>query len=109
MSRSVKFLIGLAATLLMGWIVHGPLGQGEALVGSLEAQAKAAVAKTEVSGVDVRMQRDPLSRTAILSGTADPFQREGRGSLKGINDHVSEVEGIAGFEWTTPPSREVAR
>lgn len=103
MSRSVKFLIGLAATLLMGWLNHGPLGQGEALVGRLEAQAKAAVAETEVTGVEVRLERDPLSRTAVLSGPADRFQREGRGGLKGINDHVGEVEGIAGVEWANPP------
>ena len=104
MSRSVKFLIGLAATLLMGWVHHGPLGQGETLVDRLESQARAAVAQTEVQGVEVRLGRDPLSRTATLSGPANRFQREGRGSLKGIDDYVSEVEGVSGIEWTNPPT-----
>ena len=45
MSPAVKVLIGLAAVLLMGWLHHGPLGNGERLVSALEAQARAEVAK----------------------------------------------------------------
>ena len=104
MSRPVKFLIGLFATLLMGWIYHGPLGQGEALIDRLEGQAKAAVAATEVPGVEVHMVRDPLTRRAVLSGPADQFQREGRGSLKGIDDVVREIEGVSDLQWSNPPS-----
>ncbi len=106
MSPWLKFLIGLAAALLAGWMAHGPLGRGEALVSGLEAQAKRVVADTEVAGVEVRMRRDPLARTAILSGPADRFQREGQGSLPGINQRVERVEGIAGVEWANPPPRQ---
>ncbi len=102
MSPFLKFLIGLAATLLMGWLYHGPLGNGEALIGQLETQARAAVAEGEVPGVQVRLQRDPLSRVAILSGPANDFQREGMGQYPGINDRVREVEGITGIEWANP-------
>ena len=49
MSPAVKILIGFVAAMLMGWAYHGPLGQGEAFVGALEAQAQQAVA--EVPGV----------------------------------------------------------
>lgn len=104
MNPAAKFLIGLAAVLLMGWLHHGPLGNGEALVTGIEAQAKAAVAKTEVPGVDVRLGRDPLSRHATLSGNADPFQREGQGELKGLNDIVGEIEGVSGVSWADPPA-----
>lgn len=99
MSALMKFLIGLAATLLMGWVHHGPLGGGAALIDGLEGQAKTAVARTEVPGVQVRLGRDPLTRTATLSGPADRFQREGRGELKGIDDLVSEIEGVSGIKW----------
>ena len=104
MSPLVKFLIGLVAVLLMGWIYHGPLGNGEALVERLEAQARAAVAESEVPGVAVRLKRDPLSRVAVLSGRANDFQREGMGQFPGLNDRVRAIEGISGVEWANPPA-----
>jgi hypothetical protein len=100
MSRKVKFLIGLAAVMLLGWLYHGPLGNGERLVGQLEAQARTAVAGAEVPGVTVTLPRDPLARTAILSGPANDLQRNGMGSQKGLNGMVAEVEGISGVRWS---------
>ena len=104
MSPAVKFLIGLAAVLLMGWVYHGPLGNGERLIDGLERQARASVAGTRLPGIEVQLGRDPLSRHATLSGSADRFQREGQGSLKGINDLVDEIPGISGFHWTDEPA-----
>jgi hypothetical protein len=98
MTPTVKFLIGLAAVLAMGWMSHGPLGQGEALLARLEAEAQAGIDATGVP-VRVRMQRDPMARVAVLSGRADAFQREGQGSLKGVNDIVRETDGVAGLRW----------
>ena len=103
MSPAVKFLIGLAAVLLMGWLYHGPIGNGERLISALEAQARAEVAKGEVPGVQVRLRRDPLSRVAVLSGPADDFQREGMGQFPGLNDRVGSVEGISGVRWADQP------
>lgn len=106
MSPAVKFLIGLIAVALMTWVSHGPLGNGERLIDDLERRARATVAETQLPGIDVRLGRDPLSRVATLSGTADSFQREGQGSLKGINDRVAQVPGISGITWTDEPSEE---
>lgn len=99
MSRTVKFLIGLAAALLMAWIHHGPLGNGEAFVSGLENHARSAVSETELAGIEVQLERNPLSRAATLSGPADEFQREGQGELKGLNDLVAEVEGVSDVGW----------
>jgi hypothetical protein len=104
MPALVKFFVGLAAVILMAWISHGPLGSGERLINRLEGEANAAVAKTELPGVQVRLSRDPLARDATLSGPADEFQREGQGSLPGLNDMVREVEGISNIRWATPPA-----
>lgn len=104
MSPAVKFLIGLVAVAVMGWVHHGPLGNGERLIGNIEQRAKAAVAQTELP-VDVRLGRNPLSRLATLSGRADRFQREGQGNLKGLNDIVAEVPGISGFRWADEPEK----
>ena len=103
MTRPVKILIGLVAALLMGWVWHGPAGQGEALVGALEQQAKMAAANAELPGISVRMVRDPLSRKAVLSGTANDLQREGLGSQQGVKDYVRAVKGMAGVSWDDEP------
>ena len=99
MPASVKVLIGLVAVLLMGWLHQGPLGGGERLARQIEARARAAIVPAELPGVSVRLERDPLRRAAILSGKADQFQREGQGSLKGLNDLVGETEGVDSVTW----------
>jgi hypothetical protein len=104
MPALVKFFVGLAAVILMAWISHGPLGGGEKLIDRLEGEAKAAVAKAELPGVQVRLSRNPLARDAALSGPANDFQREGQGSLPGLNDMVRGVEGISNIRWATPPA-----
>lgn len=104
MSRSVKLMIGLAAALLMGWAWHGPLGNGARMIDALEAQARAAVAEGELAGIEVRLGRDPLARSATLSGKADDFQREGMGSAKGLSDYVRDVEGISRVRWADEPA-----
>ena len=103
MSPALKFLIGLAAVVLMGWMYHGPLGNGQKLVDRLEDEARAAVAESEVPGIEVRLGRNPLSRVATLSGPANDFQREGMGQFPGLNDRVMAVEGISRIEWANPP------
>jgi hypothetical protein len=103
MPASVKFLIGLAAVILLGWLHHGPLGNGAALIDRLEAEARAAVVASEVPGVEVRLGRDPLSRSATLSGPANDYQREGMGQFPGLNDRIRAIEGISALEWANPP------
>ena len=65
----------------------------------LDALAKAEIGKAELSQVQVRFDRDPLRREAILSGQADQFQREGMGQLKGINGRIRAVPGVSGVRW----------
>jgi hypothetical protein len=103
MTRPAKFLIGLAAALLMGWIWHGPAGQGAALVDGLERQVRTAVAAARLPGASVRMEREPLRRAATISGTADAIQREGLGSGWGVKDYARAVEGLSDVRWDDEP------
>lgn len=103
MKRPVKILIGLLAALLMGWLWHGPGGQGDAMIASLEHQAQEAARHAELPGISVRLDRDPLSRTAIVTGPANDLQREGLGSQWGVKDYVRNVPGIAGVRWDDEP------
>lgn len=104
MSKGLKFLAGLSAALAVGLASHGPLGRGEALIDDLDASLRRVVAEAEIPGLTGRMQREPLARTAILSGPTNRFQREGQGSLPGLDEQVLAVRGIARVEWTNPPS-----
>jgi hypothetical protein len=99
MSSWLKFLIGLSAALLAGWISHGPLGRGAAFVDRLEAQAQRRLRVVDLPGVTVRMERSPLGRTAILSGQADQFQREGMGSYPGIDERIRTIPGVRNIRW----------
>jgi hypothetical protein len=83
----------------MGWIWHGPAGRGEAFVDSLETQARAEIAPLAVPGIAVRLGRDPVSRTATMSGPANDLQREGLGSEWGLSDYVRSVPGVAAVRW----------
>ena len=107
MPPSLKATTGLLLALAAAWTSHGPLGRGEALVDALERQARAAAAKAELPGIAVRLGRDPLTRTATLSGPANDLQREGLGSQMGVSDHVRGVEGIGNVRWADEarPSR----
>lgn len=106
MSPMVKILIGLGAVTGMTWIHHAPMGNGDALVDALEAQARTQIAETEIPGIKVALGRDPLSRMATLSGQADRFQREGQGELRGLNDRVRDVPGLSAIEWTDEPRKK---
>src|SRR4029079_2124070 len=97
-------LIGLAAALLLGWVHEGPLGRGERFIASLETQARAVVAETNLTNIDVRLERAPLRRVATLSGPADNFQRNGSGSFKGLTGRVGDVPGIAQVRWADEPA-----
>lgn len=102
MSRMPKFLIGLAAALVVALVAYWPLGMGQAFVDRLEEGARTMIARAEVPGVTVAMQRSPLARKALLTGPANQFQREGMGSLPGINQRVLAVPGMSRVEWTNP-------
>lgn len=103
MPTALKMTIGLLLTLIASWAWHAPLGHGDRLLDRLQAQAEQGVAATELPGIEVRLSRDPLARTATLSGPADEIQREGLGSQMGISDHVRAVDGVADVRWADAP------
>ena len=100
MPKAFKALIGLAVALAAGWISHGPLGRGAEFVDRMDADLQAVVAAARLPGVTARMEREPLARKAILSGKVDRFQREGMGSLPGIDERVLAIPGMGRIEWT---------
>ena len=75
MSRRTILLLGVVATLGFTALWHGPLGAGERLARESEASARRTLDHYELTMIQAKMQRGPLSRRLVLSGPADDFQR----------------------------------
>jgi len=108
-----KFSIGLAAALCAGLVSHSVLGRGEAFIDGLEARAQDVVRGAGLPGITARMARDPLSRTVLMSGPANEFQRTGRLSERdpsnrageiGLDGRMLLIPGMGRVEWTNPPT-----
>lgn len=70
-----KFLVGAAVTSLLAWGANALAGDD--YINGLEGNAKTAFAGLGLGEMgDVTMQRDALSRTAIVSGTFDEATKE---------------------------------
>jgi len=74
--RPAIFMIGVAATLGVTAIYHGPMGKADKLTASIERAARAELDRQEMVQVDAKLERGPLRRTLVLTGPADDFQRD---------------------------------
>jgi hypothetical protein len=90
---------GIAVTLLVGWVWHEPVGSGERFAGSVERRTRQVLVDFEMAPVQAIVDRAPLSRTLILSGPADNFQRS---ELVRI---LNYVPGVANVRWADSPKR----
>ena len=85
--------IGGAVALSGAALWHGPLGAAGRLTESIEPTARAVLVDWEMSQVEARLPRDPLTRRLILSGPADSFQR---GELARM---MSTIPGVSRATW----------
>ncbi len=70
-----KFLVGAAATSLPAWGAHHFTGPG--YIDGLETDAQSAFGELELGdSTAVALARDPLARTAIVSGEFDSAERD---------------------------------
>jgi hypothetical protein len=91
--RTITLLVGIAAVLGLGAMWHGPGGAGEFFAYEVEDRAATTLSYYEMTQVQAKLQRDPLTRTLVLSGPADDFQRD---ELVRIMD---ELPGVAKARW----------
>ena len=98
MNRSLILGLGIAATLAIPALWHGPLGAGDRFATSIEANARAQLDDDEMTQVQAHFQRGPLTRRLILSGPADNFQRgeiiRRMEALPGVGDAVWEQSSL---------------
>jgi len=93
MKRSHLLLLGGAATLTVAELYHGPLGGSDTLEQRVERAARSELDRNEMRQIRAELREKPLSRTLILSGPADDFQRSELVRVLG------EVPGVAQVEW----------
>jgi hypothetical protein len=91
--RVVGLLAIAVAALAFTALWHGPLAAASRFRGDVEQVARMTLDHFEMGQVQARLERDPLSRTLILSGQADDFQR---GELVRI---MNEVPGVGAVRW----------
>jgi len=93
MNRNAILLLGAVATLAVAEIYHGPLGASQRLEQDIERSARAELDRNEMYRVHAQLAGHPLSRTLILSGPADDFQRVELVRVMG------ELPGVAAVKW----------
>ncbi|MFC7536075.1 hypothetical protein ACFQPG_01680 [Sphingomonas sp. GCM10030256] len=93
MTRNQGLLIGAGATLGVAALFHGPLGAAATLESRIERAARVELDRNEMVQIQAQLADRPLSRTLILSGPADDFQRSELVRVMG------EIPGVAAVEW----------
>lgn len=90
---------GALAALAGAVLWHGPLGAAERFAAKVDSTAEFVLADWEMSQVEGRLHRQPLTRRLMLSGPADDFQR---GELVRI---LSTIPGVSSATWSDDGGR----
>jgi len=93
MTSRQLLLIGAAVTLGVAELYHGALGGAATVENNIEGRARRVLDINEMTQVQARLADRPLSRTLILSGPADDFQRSELVRVLG------ELPGVAAVKW----------
>jgi len=86
-------LLGAIATLGVAELYHGVLGGAVGLRSDIEGQARRVLDVNEMTLVQAHLADRPLSRTLVLSGPADDFQRSELVRVLG------ELPGVGAVKW----------
>lgn len=89
--RTVALLGGLAACIAASALWSGPLGSANRFTGRVERDARLTLDNWEMTQVSAHLHRSPLTRTLILSGPADDFQRSELVRIMGLIPGVRDV------------------
>lgn len=90
-----RLVTGTALTIAGAGLWHGPLGAGERIASSIATAARAELDRIELPFISARVARSPLSRTLILAGPADDFQR------RELPRYMAAVPGVDRVRWAS--------
>jgi hypothetical protein len=92
--RTRSLVAGAVAALVAAALWHGPLGAADSFRAKVEGTTRLTLDYYEMSGIDAQLQDKPLTRTLLLRGRADAFQRE---ELVRV---LSQVPGVTSATWS---------
>lgn len=92
--RFVWLAAGLAAAFAGSLLWSGPLDGGDRFIARVERHARLTLDHYEMVQVDARLARSPLTRTLMLKGPADDFQRSELVRL------MSSLPGVREARWS---------
>jgi hypothetical protein len=95
--RALALAVGVAVTLTFGAVWHGPVGWGERFASGIENRSRKTLTDFEMTQVHAQLERGPLRRTLVLSGSADDFQRSELVRIMGA------VPGVGEARWQDMP------
>jgi uncharacterized membrane-anchored protein YhcB (DUF1043 family) len=89
--RAIALAVGTMLSLAPAGLWSGPLGAADRLATQVEHDARFTLDNYEMTQITGHLHRAPLSRTLILSGPADDFQRSELVRILSIIPGVSRV------------------
>lgn len=95
LGRVVRLAAGLALTLVLAALWHGPAGGADRFQARVEGEIRQMLVHYEMTQVTARLHQQPLTRRVMLSGRADDFQRQGLVEL------MDQVPGVEDATWST--------
>lgn len=92
--RNLYFAIGGILAIALAALWHGPLGAADRYAAEVERSVRQTIVYWDIPQVSGHLHRGPLTRTVLLSGPADDFQRS---ELVRI---IGEVPGVERATWS---------
>jgi hypothetical protein len=91
---NLALVIGIALSLAVASLWHGPLGAADRFVSQVEGNARATINYNEIPEVTAHLHRGPLTRRLALSGPANDFQRSELVRIMG------DLPGVSTASWS---------
>ena len=92
--REVRLGLGVALSLILAALWHGPLGGADRFQTKVERDIQQMLVHYEMTQVTAHLHQHPLSRRVMLSGPADDFQRQG------LIDYLDQISGVESATWS---------
>ena len=93
--RAAAFASGLAVSIALAALWHGPLGGANRLEARVERGIHNTLVYYEITEVTGHLHHGPLTRRVMLSGPADDFQRSE------LVRYMDQLPGVSSATWSS--------